>query len=374
MNSNRLFWALLSLFGLLSPTPCAAQPLCAVLLKPAFTYSANGLVVQLEDSSRTFGIQATATWDFGDGSAVTADAVHFYQGPGIYNVCLTLTALDLPCAVTNCRSVVVVASNCAVPVNAYFEWSLAGTNAAMFYDATQPLEAANTLWDFGDGVTDQSNAPSHTWFLPGAHFVSLTKWNDSCATTHGEWVAVDGNVTTCAPPGLFLDFEPNYTGDGVEFVPEIVTNDVVPVFYIWSYGDGVIDTTYYGYHVYPDAGPYQACCLLGAVTAPALDSCFALTCRTIYPYSATEVLELSDEVISIAPNPFTESLRIDLGTDAESTFIQMMDMVGRTVLSIKVQGTRNVQVQTGHLLPGPYLMVISGPTKVRRTKVIKSSQ
>lgn len=375
MNSDRIPLALFLLSGLLSGTPTMAQPLCQVLLNPAFSYSAYGLAVQFEDSSRTFGISATTTWDFGDGSGVTSNVLHYYQQPGVYNVCLTLTASELPCAVTYCRSVVVLASSCGDPSDAFFEWSLAGTNAASFYAASSPFNATNTLWDFGDGVTDGSYAPAHTWFLPGAHFVSLTKWNDSCATTHGEWVGVDGNVTTCAPPGLFLDFEPVYQGAGVEFVPNVAVNNVIPAFYIWSYGDGVIDTTVVGYHEYAGEGPYQVCCLVGAVTTPPeLDSCFALTCRTIQPYAGTYVSEVVDERPAVAPNPFVERLQIELGAEGGASTIELMDMLGRTVLTTTVSGAGNVLFDTSALLPGPYLVVIKGPSGVQRTKVIKSAK
>lgn len=374
MNSDRIPFALLLLSGLLSGTSILAQPLCEVLLNPAFGYSTYGLAIQVEDSSRTFGIDANRTWDFGDGSGTTADVLHYFQVPGIYDVCLTLTALELPCTVTHCRSVVVRASDCSVPVNAHFDWVPAGTNTAAFHDASAPFNATNILWDFGDGVTDQTSSPTHTWFLPGAHFVSLTKWNDSCATSHGEWVGVDGNTTTCAPPGLFLDFEPIYTGSGVEFVPEIVVNNVIPAFYIWSYGDGVIDTTVVGHHEYAGAGPFQVCCLLGAVTTyPELDSCFALTCRTTQPYAGTYVSEVVDERLSVAPNPFVESLRIELGWDAGATSIRLMDMLGRMALESTVHGAEVVVLDTQKLPPGPYLLMISGGTKVQRTKVIKAS-
>ena len=375
MNSNRLYWAFLVLCGMVSAIPAMTQPLCRVLLNPAFSYSAYGLNVQMEDSSRTFGIEATAFWDFGDGTGVTLETLHYFQVPGTYEVCLTLTALELPCAVTYCRSVVVRASGCAVPFDAYFDWSPAGTNTVSLNDGSGTFSGTNTLWEFGDGDTSNSIAPTHTWFLPGEHFVSLTKWNDSCVTTYGAWVAVDGNVTTCAPPGLFLDFEPNYTGPGVEFVPEVVTNNVVPAFYIWSYGDGVIDTTVVGYHEYPGEGPYQACCLVGAVTTfPTVDSCFALTCRTVHPYTATDIMEVSDNELRVHPNPFSENLQVDLGNEGGPVTIQLMDMLGRTALETTTKRSGFLALDTQMLPPGPYLLMISGPTKVQRTKVIKAAK
>ncbi|HIA37838.1 MAG TPA: PKD domain-containing protein [Flavobacteriales bacterium] len=72
-----------------------------------FSYSANGLSVVFNDSSIVTG-NATYTWDFGDGSALSNQQSYTYSVSGTYNVCLAVT--DSCGTDTICQDVVVTDS------------------------------------------------------------------------------------------------------------------------------------------------------------------------------------------------------------------------------------------------------------------------
>lgn len=360
------------LFGLSMIVGSASgQPLCDVLLRPAFNFTTDGLTIQVEDSSRTFGLQANAIWDFGDGASASFDSSHSFLEPGTYEVCLTLTAVELPCSVTFCRSVTVPSSNCGGEIDASFAWSAMGTNAAFLSLTSLPTTTTtNLLWEFGDGTTSSEAAPTHAWYLPGEHFVSLTRWNDSCSASYGNWVLVDGNVTTCAPPGLFVDFQWYFDGTGYSFTPNVIANSVIPAFYIWSFGDGAIDTASVGQHQYYGDQSHQVCLLVGAVTTQ-LDSCFALVCSTIEPYTAAAVIENPGSNVVVHPNPFQDRLQFNLTNGHGDVVVRLVDMLGRTMLEQDLRNNGPVVLDTHALPEGSYILLLNGPSIQIRSKVIK---
>lgn len=358
MNSAPGRYTLLLMSGLLLGT-LRAQPLCDVLLQPAFHYSTNGLTVVIQDSSRTYGPLQTATWDFGDGTAITTEPSHTFAQPGRYQACLTLTTLSgALCSATYCREIVVPLLPCTPATLALFNYAGSTTNTGQFTGEVGASSSEDWLWEFGDGSTSTAHAPAHTWALPGPHFVTLTRHQENCTSTYGRWVEVDGNGTTCGPD-LFVDFDPDILGMNAAYTTNLVTSGLAPLVGIWSYGDGVVDTTMTGSHTYGQPGAYQVCFLLGALALNAADTCFSLVCRTIEVHGAAAIGQRNQQALALGPNPTSGIIQLYWSGPSELATATLFDPIGKPVWESKVSLRPNTTFDFGRLHTGSYLLVLT---------------
>lgn len=335
----------------------SAQPICDVILRPAFHYTVDGMSVILADSSRSIGIEADALWTFGDGSMASSSPDHEFTQPGSYTVCLTLTALEGPaCSSSYCREVVVPGAPCPPSQEPYFEYEQSGTNALSFQFAVGTSVSGNWSWDFGDGVIGADAFPIHTWALPGPHFVTLTDQAGDCVATYGRWVEVDGNGTTCGP-GLFVDFSPVPMMNEVVFEPSIITSGHTAMLGIWSFGDGQVDTAFATQHEYQVEGSYQTCFLVGAIDETGEDTCFSLVCHT---FGTTSLVGIEDDPaldLTVWPNPVSGTLHFRIPYPGP-VLIRLVDLSGRALLTERrIMGSMSSLTMDG-VAPGQYLLEV----------------
>lgn len=349
-------------------TALAAQPICDVLLRPAFHYTTDGLTVTIADSSSTLGQAAQRMVSFGDGTAASGSMLHTFEQPGTYTVCLTLNTTPLNCSASYCRQITVPMSDCGT-INAAFALQPATTNTVSFFDMNIGAFNGQRLWEFGDGTTSDEAAPAHTWLFPGPHFVSLTRTEGQCSATYGTWVEVDGNASTCFP-FLFLDFSAEMEGTQGHFTPQVVNNGVVPVLSIWSFGEGTVDTAAVGLNFFPAEGAYQTCLLVGALT-PGLDTCFSLVCRTVDITSMVGVNEEAEAVVRAWPNPFTDRVYISTIPALRHTQMLLIDAVGRTVRTQTLNGANTSLVEASGLSTGAYTLLFRSATTEHRVRLLK---
>lgn len=350
----------------------AAQPLCQVLLRPAFHYTTDGLTVMLADSSTTFGQVATASVSFGDGTAASSAMQHTFDEPGTYTVCLTLSTATLNCTATYCRQITVPMTDCGT-VNAYFESQQGLTNTLTLSDLSVGASNGERFWEFGDGTTSNEVSPSHTWALPGAHFVSLTRTEGQCSATYGTWIEVDGNATTCLP-NLFLDFSTSTDGTNSVFDPQIVSNGNIPMLGLWSFGDGHVDTAVVGVNHYAVEGNYQTCLLVGALTPPDMDTCFSLVCHTTYLFPQVGIAEQEAATIKAWPNPFRDILQVAAGSDQRPTQVEVLDALGRVVHQQRITQPEAFSIGLGQLPVGAYTLTLRGPGGTQRITLVKVAE
>lgn len=334
------------------------QPLCDVLLRPAFTYATSGTYVTFQDSSRTFGLEAEATWNFGDGTSGVPEPYHIFDAPGTYTVCLTLTSgPDPSCSSTYCRELIVPLNDCGGSLQSVIGYQGAGTNTGTFYEMSVFPTEGTWLWEFGDGTFSTEAQPSHTWAMPGSHFVTLTRTFGECSSSSGLWVSVDGNASTCGPD-LFADFGVVSDGETTVFMPSVVASGLDPALSIWSYGDGQYDTTMLGSHVYAMTGIYQTCLLVGAFDMANLDTCFSLVCRTheVLPVTAVQEVLLND--LSVWPNPSHGSITVEIPRLNAGMSLRLLDVLGRSITERTLGSGEQQKVELVGLTAGEYLLEV----------------
>ena len=357
MNSVRLstdrFCALFvaSFVGL----PAIAQPLCDVLLRPAFHFTSDGLTVTIADSSTTFGQLTTVGYSFGDGTTLAPQPTHTYEQPGTYTVCLTLATSTLGCSSTYCREITLPMDDCDGAIDAYFTSTGSGANSMVLTDASITALSSARTWEFGNGPVASGPQVTNTWPLPGPHFVALTRREGACAATYSRWVDVDGNATTCSPV-LFTDFTISAEQGVHTFEPSIGSTNVAPVISIWSYGEGSVDTSAVGSHGYGAPGTYQTCLLVGAVELDGLDSCFSLVCRSHEVVPLTAMEEVNNGALLLWPNPCSDQVTVQFAGDTGNGRLEILEISGRIVFQAPAQGNGPFSLDISGIAPGLYVL------------------
>jgi PKD repeat protein len=106
-------------------------------------------------------------------------------------------------------------------------------------------------WDFGDGSTDMTACPTHTYARPGSYTVKLTASSQNCES--GEKTA----VITVGAPAMNVDFTGVPTSGiaplTVQFTDRSTGN---PTMWSWDFGDGGTDSVANPVHTYAKAGSY----------------------------------------------------------------------------------------------------------------------
>lgn len=133
-----------------------------------------GQPVQFNDQSTVSNSTiVTYSWDLGDGTlANTANVTHQYSG-GVadYNVSLIIVALN-SCTDTLIRTVRI---NNVPTADFTTTGVLCNSTAVQFIDLSTVAgdTISNYFWDFGDGFSDNSSAPSHQFGASGNYSVTL---------------------------------------------------------------------------------------------------------------------------------------------------------------------------------------------------------
>ncbi|MBL0913426.1 MAG: PKD domain-containing protein, partial [Bacteroidia bacterium] len=261
---------------------CEAPP-CHCELKPEFKYNIDSqcnVFFEAASGGPACLQNVTYTWDFGDGTTGSGQfPVHVFPGPGVYHVCVYVTAYvnGQVCEDKYCEDIVIhcEAPPCPCDLEPKFEYSideLCNVHFEGHSGAPSCLQNVTYKWDFGDGTTGTGQNPIHTFPGPGVYYVCLivegTNGTEVCKEKYCEYVEVH-----CEAPPCPCDLKPefNYTIDelcnvhfeGISGGPECLQI----ISYKWNFGDG---TTYTGpnpVHTFPGPGVYTVCMQVTATNA-----------------------------------------------------------------------------------------------------------
>ena len=197
----------------------------------------------------------THVWDFGDGATSTdASPVHIYAAPGIYPVSLTVT--NGACTHTAKDTLIVVSSN---P-----NFTVSGASFCKFADVVftvnniNPAHIANYSWDFGDGNTRIGSGPSITYqYTSSGNFTPKLTITDVLGCTQTVTQIIP--IIVYGPKAGFLNPAGICINGNIPFTDTSSTDGIHNIIqWIWSYGDGAIDTliTAPFNHTYNTAGSF----------------------------------------------------------------------------------------------------------------------
>jgi len=146
-------------------------------IKVDFDANKNGstctpMYVDFFDKSTSLGQKIVRwKWEFGDKSiSYFRNPRHQYLNPGVYDIRLTVTD-DIGCTETKFYPKYLVLRG---PDGDFTISDLVGCTPHKTYfkeQANNPL--ATMLWDYGDGVVDTGNSPTHIYTRPGIYIPSL---------------------------------------------------------------------------------------------------------------------------------------------------------------------------------------------------------
>lgn len=307
---------------------CVSSYTTSVQNIPPFIACSNGISYQSNYTNGNAGevffnssilnanpLNATYSWDFGDGSTSTqANPSHTYQATGFYYVCLT-TAYN-GCIYTSCTSIYVDLTwwNIGNPFQGPCSAGFMITSSPMINTGLVNIvntSQGNNLtysWSFGNGFVSTNPTPFTTIVNPGIYAICLTVSDslNTCTSTFCDTITVDslGNVTRAALPGN---------------VAIIVSG------------------------------------------AP-------------QPSSITSITAVESNVIlGITPNPSNGLVSLNTEALQGSTSITIFDLSGKQVYTKSIvtgRGLKNTLLDVQHIADGHYLVKVVSDSKVQTAKLI----
>ncbi|MDW5562105.1 MAG: PKD domain-containing protein [Methanomassiliicoccus sp.] len=202
--------------------------------------------------------ELTYLWNFGDGSNSTESSpTYTYNKAGNYNVNLKVTDSRNRSAVSTDLTVRVSAS--IYPI-ASINASVSSGHGPLTVDFTSTVEGGtypyNYMWSFGDGSTDSSANPSHTYDEPGVYVVQLTTIDSASRQDVSEQLTITVLSDTTMKVVIGASSLKGTSPLTVNFNSTIV-DGTGPFFYTWNFGDGNTSTSANATHLFNEAGEYS---------------------------------------------------------------------------------------------------------------------
>ncbi|MEO7265921.1 MAG: PKD domain-containing protein, partial [Ferruginibacter sp.] len=196
----------------------------------------------------------TWNWDFGDGNTSTLqNPVHVYNAQGIYTVTLTVFNIRTGCDFTTSQQVQILEAIADFSAND----TVICRNTSVDFTAINTVGVASFNWDFGDGSTATGINVQHVYLNSGNYTVTLVIQNlIGCSDTlvKFQYIRVNGPVAAFSPGAIG-----SCLLSAVNFIDSSTTDGIHPINqWIWSYGDGQVDTLFSPpfQHLYANAGIY----------------------------------------------------------------------------------------------------------------------
>lgn len=195
----------------------------------------------------------TSSWNFGDGSPLSADTspVHSFAAGGTYTVSLTVTdAGNLTSTTTHQITIVNRAPTASFTASSVVQpgQDIGLTNSSSDQDG----QVTAYQWSFDDGTTSTDAVPQKSYANPGTYHVSLQAFDNN-----GSYSTMLQDVRVNAQPDAMILVGATQTaGQEVQFDSSAQDGDGTVSSYAWDFGDGGQGTGGTPAHTYAQAGDY----------------------------------------------------------------------------------------------------------------------
>tara|TARA_B100000809_G_C15002488_1_gene482015 strand:- start:53 stop:1000 length:948 start_codon:yes stop_codon:yes gene_type:complete len=134
---------------------------------------------------------------------------------------------------------------------------------------------------------------------------------------------------------------------------------------------------YIGYAIYQ---PFSFSLLSGSPTSPVLNSGSSGAAMnsqpaegTVYNFSdcATGINFNSLSKVNVYPNPSSNFVHVELGTNHTYTALELIDVNGRTIAHYKLEGQLEIEVDLKNYYSGIYLLQLKSDQRLKSMKIIK---
>ncbi len=343
------------------------------------------LVVQFTDNSWSASGDITSwNWHFGDPQGSQSNAqnpVFQYDGPGVYEISLTITTSD-SCTSTVSQHICIGDGGVmdSLTCQAFFFFTQNDSLSSVFHFTDMSYGNINSwLWTFGDGTSSTEQNPVHAFAQDGPHLVTLTVSGDSCASTIT--MLLFSGDDYWYDDGLHALFLPIINGQEVLFLnlssPQASS-------FAWDFGDGNTSSDFFPAHTYSEAGVYTVSLTAygdggtpNVFTATINLSTAEFTGRpAVNLLSASEDLNPTVPGFKAWPNPVADELVVEFEVRNASGNCQigLWSMDGKPLKAIREnarQGLNQIKMETGDLAPGMYLLRLQTPEGIQTHKVIR---
>lgn len=351
----------------LRPTVCTPEITYETVLNPA---TVMGTSIRFNSK---YGVMPTPdsivsrTWIFGDGQTLTGNVpnpIHVYKQTGSYKVCL-VTKTRYGCVSEVCRTIQVVVPT--IKCEAQFKFERGPENIG-YFNASPTIVGPNdavvkTIWSFGDGSTQTVNGleTKYQYKKAGVFEVCLVVvTRNGCESKVCRKVEIGPmtNTSRCeakftidnSRPGVVIfNSEGSFTG---------LPDDKI-IYRRWDFGNGKI---FEGNQVktemqYPFGGKFNVCLYIKTAKG-----CEARICQTVEVKQGQSPNDSSRLwLVRYYPNPVQQQLFAVVYSpkDNEEVELAVVDVYGivKSINKVKVpKGYSTHLINTGALLPGPYLL------------------
>ncbi len=203
--------------------------------------------VEFGDSSISINPIVNWLWDFGDGNTSTLQhPVHIYPAPGSYHVSLTIIDSD------GCNSTLVDSNFVGAGVRPTADFTANPLVSCIFLPVNFFNNTTNSTswhWEFGDGGTDDTFEPTHTYGDTGYFSIRLIARDHGCADT----LDLTDYVYVSPPDAIFTVAYDCADPLTVSFID----GSLAPDTWHWDFGDGAFDSVPSPVHTYPGSGTYH---------------------------------------------------------------------------------------------------------------------
>jgi hypothetical protein len=323
------------------------------------------------------------TWIFGDGQTLSGNVpnpAHLYKQSGSYKVCL-VTKTRFGCVSEVCRTINVLVAAPA-KCEAQFKFERGPENIGYFSAAPSLLGAddkvVKTIWRFGDSSSQtlEGLEAKHQYRQPGVYEVCLTVvTRNGCESKTCRRIEIGPLNTTARCEARFTvdASRPGLVILNSEGSLSNLQNDKI-VSRRWDFGNGkVLDGNRVVTEMqYPFGGRFNVC-----LTIKTAQGCEARICKVVEVKQGQAPMDSSRVwLVRYYPNPVQQQLFAIVYSPRENEEVELavVDVYGLVKYTRKVKvpkGYSTHLINTGALLPGPYVLRVRSASGVQTRSFFK---